>query len=1129
MVTGKLQAISGAFAYRQAFPPPAGGFLWLWILVAASFAELGAAEPPPPPGEDSPLPVSSPAWLAGYRIRYPLRVAGDPSASESGTVLARLPTGGWLQTNAADIVVQDCSGQPLATAVLAHDPGGHTIVQFKRHGNDRWYWAYALPTRPRPAPGPGPQQARAAAAVANAQQVKMAALKVCAGKADDLRKLEDEIARAQGVVSNAAAEIAQWDKLAPGRRAAAGAAESKIGPAREAADKAGALAAAARARADEKVAAFQQLTEASALKAAGEAALPARLAAAQAATAKAEADKRLADLVAAAGKAAAAVNEGAAARAAAEELKNKASRTIAALTAGLPPAREAYQAALAAAEEPIAAARRAVEAHRDLMAATDPTVLQEGLTVEFRQWSGDELVDWAIVVAGLQKSENILFNAVVPEVRQNVNPARRSDPRNFAASYRGFLRIATPGVYRFFVNGDDAAFLFIDGYKVYSRRGSNPPLTGRIAVFSVGEDMELEAGVHPFEIHQVVGNTPGASGQCAFMWLPPGSRNWALVPRSAFAASLLAVPAAIEEAGGGQVAGFQFGMDDTLSSDGVTLHLVRFEAQGNLPQPERLVWDFGDGSRAAGRSVTHVYFREGDYEVSLQSLDSLPPFRRRVHVWTAPVPTRPGSLARAVEIFSGLDLARLAPPQLHAMFAFLLTCEQPARWPLMERLGRRLLSQPDLDLESRAYISAALMEAVARQGRAAESLALLAPALAAVPRLPGLQVMLQRQAAKIEWRDLKDFKAADRRYAQIIAENRRRCYPALRLAANERGDMFLEAGDQARAGEAYRLAAALGGAGRAGEKAGDAATRGALLRIAEQQLKAGNVSQGRRLLERIEHEFPEQKLEGLYRFLRAEADRSAGRYAEAIRNYEVLLQLRQWTGYRAPALYGIADSCYRNGEYSQALAWLKGLQESFPDYFAAQGLTNYQALVGGLLKRQQELGGQPGMARAMFQEYASGFEPGEGADQPVLTGFRRLPSLGLDGASTAFSAGLPRPAAACAFEAPLHDLGAESEFWVEFWYRDTLGSLAAYPAAKLDCRGADGQPGGETTLPLEPTFGEWRKAAARLKAPGTRDARVKVALDNHLGLYEFDGLRIQPISAWQAEALRAYLEGSNPP
>src|SRR6185437_2609519 len=125
--------------------------------------------------------------------------------------------------------------------------------------------------------------------------------------------------------------------------------------------------------------------------------------------------------------------------------------------------------------------------------------------------------------------------------------------------------------------------------------------------------------------------------------------------------------------------------------------------------------------------------------------------------------------------------------------------------------------------------------------------------------------------------------------------------PEIRIAAIHLGDMYAETGDIAKAAEAYRLAGTLGGAEFEGTAQTDAITRGAMLRVAEQRLRAGDVRQTRALMEKIELNYPEQKLEGLYRYLRAEADRAGGRYEEAIGNYEFLLKLQQWAGYRAKA------------------------------------------------------------------------------------------------------------------------------------------------------------------------------------------------------------------------------------
>src|SRR5207247_2363795 len=81
------------------------------------------------------LPDKTPAWVEGYRLRWPLRVIGDPAKQTAKTVITSIPTGGWLRPDASDIAVQTATGEVLPVAVLSHDPAGETIIQFPRKGN----------------------------------------------------------------------------------------------------------------------------------------------------------------------------------------------------------------------------------------------------------------------------------------------------------------------------------------------------------------------------------------------------------------------------------------------------------------------------------------------------------------------------------------------------------------------------------------------------------------------------------------------------------------------------------------------------------------------------------------------------------------------------------------------------------------------------------------------------------------------------------------------------------------------------------------------------------------------------------------------------------------------------------
>src|SRR5438093_13019152 len=103
----------------------------------SSLILLALAAPPPPAKGNivEPLPSKPPAWLDGYRLRWPLRVIGDPSKQKSVSVITTIPTGGWLKADASDVAVQTATGEVLPVAVLSHDPAGETILQFPRKGN----------------------------------------------------------------------------------------------------------------------------------------------------------------------------------------------------------------------------------------------------------------------------------------------------------------------------------------------------------------------------------------------------------------------------------------------------------------------------------------------------------------------------------------------------------------------------------------------------------------------------------------------------------------------------------------------------------------------------------------------------------------------------------------------------------------------------------------------------------------------------------------------------------------------------------------------------------------------------------------------------------------------------------
>ncbi len=763
--------------------------------------------------------------------------------------------------------------------------------------------------------------------------------------------------------------------------------------------------------------------------------------------------------------------------------------------------------------------------------AANAPPIKEGLTAEFRDWAGDSLANWSDVVDGLKKSREITANSFVDLIAQNVNPGRPDTPRNFTASYRGFLRIADTGIYKFHVGAEDAAFLFIDGNRIYEQKGPNRFKTR----FSTSEwaEIVLTKGVHHLELHHVCG-TDALLANCVLYWKSDGGKKKlppSLVTNDLFASATLAEATGIEGAGGATAATFVWGVDDTLTTPGITLHLARFEAQGDIKDPAQIKWDFGDGTRGTGRSPLHVYFKSGDYNVRMYVGADAPLIAKRVYMWTAPVPTSPFSLSQAVASFSTSDWASWDIQRVNTLFDFLAISEQPNRWPLLEKIARHLLNQPDLDFKRRVVLQTTMMEALAEQGRGTESMQLMQDALNAVGKLPTLQVQLLLKGADIQWTYLKEYKEAAQLYEKITSEHRNLDIPSVREAAIHWGDLYTQAGDLVQAGERYRFAKSLGGERFAATGQNEAIQRGAQLRIAEQKLRSGNVRATRLLLERMELDFPDQKLEGMYRFLRAETDRFAGRYDEAIRHYEVLLKLRQWAGFRDRAIHGVADCYFRQEDFAKSLAWLDKLQESFPEYFNLQKLAKFYDVVKASAKSAEaakKAGATP--ASLTFRGYSTGFEPGEPPPSGSAVKISFEPMLGFDGPQV----GLIKYGTELIYTKELKSLLAGNTCWVEFWYREQLQSReheARNVGSFVDIAMIEDTVNrpviDRAYIRLERTYGQWRKAAALLKTPLSQNATVRFLFANtYGGMLQIDALKILPVSDRQTDLLRSFIEAS---
>jgi hypothetical protein len=269
-------------------------------------------------------------------------------------------------------------------------------------------------------------------------------------------------------------------------------------------------------------------------------------------------------------------------------------------------------------------------------------------------------------------------------------------------------------------------------------------------------------------------------------------------------------------------------------------------------------------------------------------------------------------------------------------------------------------------------------------------------------------------------------------------------------------------------------------------------------------------------------------VEGLYRFLRAEADRHGGRYEDAMRNYEVLLKLTQWAGFRDRALFGIADTYTRMGDEDKALTWLASLKESFPGYFEKQKLADYQKELE--TRRDRKKKPAPASTDPVRDSFVTGFEPGEKVSFGDPSGFVVVPALGIVGPHVGLVDNYPEYRTHANYSRPLHGLSQNGSYWVEIWYRDTLGwgPPTAGPYAQAWLAG-DGGSNGVGQYNFERTLGRWRKLSFNLKGPSSADGKLNLALLNIYGVPELDGLSVRPVSDREHDSLANFLEGPTTP
>jgi lysophospholipase L1-like esterase len=173
------------------------------------------------------------------------------------------------------------------------------------------------------------------------------------------------------------------------------------------------------------------------------------------------------------------------------------------------------------------------------------------------------------------------------------------------------------GPYRFGINCSDAGFVLINGEVVASWPGEHAAGT-----WKSGPPVYLEAGIHKLSVYTKAKYTPYA----ALGWQPPGAEEKYSIPHKALVcASRVTDPRSEirDEAVHPHFLSYP-GRAYAFRNHRSVFIPVRFKSHSAYAKSSKLTysWDFGDGHKAEGTYVDHVFSEARKHEVSLTVRDA---------------------------------------------------------------------------------------------------------------------------------------------------------------------------------------------------------------------------------------------------------------------------------------------------------------------------------------------------------------------------------------------------------------------------------------------------------------------------------------------------------------------------
>jgi tetratricopeptide (TPR) repeat protein len=507
-------------------------------------------------------------------------------------------------------------------------------------------------------------------------------------------------------------------------------------------------------------------------------------------------------------------------------------------------------------------------------------------------------------------------------IAEGYNPFGPSD--YYISLYRGWVRVEKAGKYQFCTVSNEASFSFLDGKELVHWPGRHTVERGIRG--EVNALVELTAGLHYLEYyHEEV-----TLDQMAFLgWRPSGDEGpFGPIPESFYTAPHEGVVRAYEGPKG-PLAVFEPAIADSVwpaeRSEGQYTRVV-FEALPGLPAGTTYEWDFGDGQKAAGAKVEHVYLTLGTHPVRLTATSGKDQFTARwplvvfeiEHVTDQFKEGRPKDYARLAR---GYDRARLGADALKELAYLLAESEDFAEAvkvgqkyvkrfreggnPLHSARVRRLLAdcalrsgEGDVDLAIKSYQASLVKEVPATEK--IEVLGRLIRLVGIDRKEPDKVPAILEQVEKLAQQEKLD-------------EDGRKAYRHALAAA---GDVRLWSNRRTEAQKLYARAEKL--LPRPIPAQVRAARIGAYPNSLREYVAAGNYGAALDLVEQWDDLFPTDKLNGHTLYWRGKVLALRGQPREAVRYLDRAVRLAAGAGFETEARWLLAEALEQLGRKDEA-------------------------------------------------------------------------------------------------------------------------------------------------------------------------------------------------------------------